>query len=63
MYLDDFVNDLLDCLENGITINGRNISVKVRCFICDSPARAMIKGIKRVAKSAHATFLAVYLCI
>lgn len=44
-YLQPFVNELKNIIENGIHINGHKLSVKCRAFICDSPARAYIKGI------------------
>lgn len=43
-YLGPFVNELNEILQNSIFINGFKITVKVRCFICDTPARSYIKG-------------------
>lgn len=43
-YLTPFVNELNSLLENGVTVNGFVISISVCCFICDSPARAFLKG-------------------
>lgn len=43
-FLEPFVNELNDLLRDGISINGHQIAICVRCFICDSPARAFIKG-------------------
>jgi hypothetical protein len=45
-YLDDFVNEMKILLEEGIKIgqSEQAIKIKVRCIICDSPARAYIKG-------------------
>lgn len=42
-FLTPFVNEL-DIMECGLPINGHKINVKLRCFICDSPARAFVKG-------------------
>lgn len=39
-----FVNEVNQLIENGITVNEWRIKIGVRCFICDSPARALIKG-------------------
>lgn len=30
--------------KGGILINGRKTEVKICCFICDTPARAALKG-------------------
>lgn len=47
-YLEDFVTEVHNILKNGIQISKEGIthtiSIKIRCFICDSPARAFIKG-------------------
>lgn len=43
-YLQQFVDEAVLVLQNGIVINGYILSVKIRAFICDSPARAFIKG-------------------
>lgn len=44
-YLNSFIDELLQLLDSGLTINGHRISIKIRCFICDTPARAFIKGV------------------
>lgn len=44
-YLTPFVEEILPILKHGIRLNGHQILVCIRCFICDSPARAFIKGI------------------
>lgn len=43
-YLDPFVKELKQCVENGIMVNDRKINVEINCFICDTPARCFIKG-------------------
>lgn len=45
-YLSPFVNEIEPILRNGIFINGHKVEIRIRCFICDSPARAFIKGFK-----------------
>lgn len=45
-YLEPFVNEIDEILKRGILVNGHRISVVIRCFICDSPARAFLKGKK-----------------
>lgn len=46
IYLSTFVDEMKQAMENGIIINSQKITVKIRCFICDSPARAYVKGEK-----------------
>lgn len=43
-YLEPFVQEAKIIFSGGLIINGKTINVKLRCFICDSPARAFIKG-------------------
>lgn len=43
-YLAPFVTELNDLLLTGITINNYKITIKIKAFICDTPARAYIKG-------------------
>ncbi|XP_065095780.1 uncharacterized protein LOC135717569 [Ochlerotatus camptorhynchus] len=44
-FLKQLVDELIDVLNRGILINNYKINVKLRCFICDSPARAFLKGV------------------
>lgn len=44
-FLDAFVNEAVQVLQSGLSINGHHLKVKFRAFICDSPARSFIKGI------------------
>uniref|UniRef100_A0A1Y1N8E9 Uncharacterized protein n=1 Tax=Photinus pyralis TaxID=7054 RepID=A0A1Y1N8E9_PHOPY len=43
-FLTPFVEEIKPLLKNGIFINGIKCSLKVRCFICDTPARSFAKG-------------------
>ncbi|XP_055306815.1 uncharacterized protein LOC129571070 [Sitodiplosis mosellana] len=43
-YLEPFVIELKRLMQNGIWVNGYHIAIAFRCCICDSPARAFIKG-------------------
>ena len=43
-FLTPFVDELNTLIENGIIINNVYVDVKIKCFICDSPARSFIKG-------------------
>ncbi|EAT36978.1 AAEL010985-PA [Aedes aegypti] len=44
-FLTPFIDELLGILETGVIVNGHSVSVRIRCFICDSPARSFIKGV------------------
>lgn len=43
-YLQPFVEEAKVLIRDGLLINNTKISLTLRCFICDSPARAFIKG-------------------
>lgn len=43
-FLSPFVDEMLEVGMNGIIVNGHKIRISIRCFVCDSPARAFIKG-------------------
>lgn len=62
-YLTPFVDEMGIILEHGIMLNGYKISVRIRCFICDSPARAFVKGIvdKRIFNRTFLTILVWHL--
>lgn len=49
-YLDDFVKEIGNLIKEGIYIEKPNkiVSIEIRCFICDSPARAYIKGTQSI---------------
>lgn len=44
MFLKPFADEAETILKSGILINSNLLTVKIRAFICDSPARAFIKG-------------------
>lgn len=46
-YFGRFVGELKQLLNDPIVINNHQIYVKLRCFICDTPARAFIKGMRK----------------
>lgn len=46
-FLSPFADEMKNIMENGKVINSHKITVKIRCFVCDSPARAYVKG-KRI---------------
>ena len=44
-FLQEFVEELKSLMDKGIHISdGATIPVIVRCFVCDAPARALVKG-------------------
>lgn len=43
-YLREFVDEFNDLLSNGLFHNQRNFKVKLKCFVADSPARALLKS-------------------
>lgn len=44
VYLDQFVAELNDLQRYGIVISNRHFEVNLKCFICDTPARAFLKN-------------------
>lgn len=60
-YLMPFVEELKPILAGGICVNGYKISVKIRCFILDSPARAFIKG--KLHSNADCNIMRTYIHI
>ena len=46
-YLTPFIDDLVRLIENGLNYNNKNYFVKLRCIICDSPAKSFCKGCKQ----------------
>lgn len=47
-FLSPFVDEMKVIMSDGIIINSHKITVNLRCFVCDSPARAFVKG-KRIS--------------
>lgn len=43
-YLRAFCNDIDTITKSSIMINGYHLDVKIRVFLCDSPARSFLKG-------------------
>lgn len=44
VYLAKFCTELIDVVRNGVILDDHTINVKIRCFVCDTPARSLIKG-------------------
>ncbi|VEN37174.1 unnamed protein product [Callosobruchus maculatus] len=45
-FLEYFVKDAQELLENGLEYKGEHVNVKLRCIICDAPAKSFIMKIK-----------------
>ena len=45
-YLDDFLSELKDLVEDGISFEEKNLKVSVSSFVCDAPARSFLKCTK-----------------
>ena len=45
-YLEQFINEINDVQRTGIAIDNRAFTVSVKAFICDRPARSVVKCIK-----------------
>lgn len=43
-FLTQFVDEMNYNLTNGVIVNGRRISIKIKCFVCDTVSRVFIKG-------------------
>lgn len=45
-FLNEFVDELLLLMQNGLVLKEKQYSISCRAFICDAPARAFVLGIK-----------------
>ncbi|EFN87600.1 hypothetical protein EAI_11775, partial [Harpegnathos saltator] len=45
-FLDNFINELHNLLEEGIEFNNKTYREEVHSFVCDAPAKAYLKIIK-----------------
>lgn len=45
-YLEDFLREMEQLHQTGIVVDNRTVSVSVSAFICDAPARQMLKATK-----------------
>lgn len=44
-YLEDFVNEMKDIMENGVLTAEHHLSIEIRAVVCDAPAKAFICGV------------------
>ena len=45
-FFQDFIYEMTDLIHNGLTYKNITFDIEIHSFICDAPARAMIKNIK-----------------
>jgi hypothetical protein len=57
-YLDDFLSELKDLAEDGISFEEKNLKVSVNSFVCDAPARSFLKCTK-----GHNAYYACERCV
>ena len=57
-YLENFVDELNVLLKEGIIIENVHFIIEIMCFVCDRPARALVKNIV-----AHGAFYACERCV
>lgn len=43
-YLKKFILEMNELFENGLNIDDKRFIISIKCFICDTPARAFLKG-------------------
>ena len=43
-FLRDFIREMTNLIENGIIHENKVINIKLSCFVCDAPARSLLKG-------------------
>lgn len=43
-FLRPLVDELIYLINCGLTINGHRLNIRINHFICDSPARSLLKG-------------------
>lgn len=44
-FMHDFIAEMKQLMTVGFIMNGKHLSVKLNCVICDAPAKALVKGI------------------
>lgn len=45
-FLNDTVNDLSNLLKVGLTVDKQKFAIRLRCIVCDAPAKALVKSVK-----------------
>lgn len=49
-YIESFVTEMKSLLETGIIVSGHHFEIRFGVVICDTPARALLKGIAFIRK-------------
>lgn len=45
-FLQDFVDEVVQLISNGLIVQGMSLKIKLGAFICDAPAKSYILGVK-----------------
>ena len=46
IFMDNFVSEMKSLMDNGLDHNGQHYHVQIDCFVCDAPARCLVKQTK-----------------
>jgi hypothetical protein len=60
LFLSFFVYEVNQLIENGLDLNGQEFSIRLRCFVADSPAKSMALYVKGHTGFASCTKCEVY---
>jgi hypothetical protein len=58
LYLEEFLAEMRTLIIQGLNVNNQIISVSIRCFVCDAPARSFLKN-----TTGHSGYYACERCI
>ncbi|XP_073956617.1 uncharacterized protein isoform X2 [Choristoneura fumiferana] len=45
-FMEEFVSEIVNLISSGLTISGKNIKVAIKGFVCDTPAKSFLLGVK-----------------
>ncbi|XP_061716589.1 uncharacterized protein LOC133524523 [Cydia pomonella] len=45
-FMEEFISEVAKLINSGLTINGKNIKVAIKGFVCDTPAKSFLLGVK-----------------
>lgn len=61
-YLHPLIDELKTILLNGVHLNSQRIEIHIGNIICDTPARAFIKGLMLIIKIHITNVFCVHMC-